>query len=121
MATVSEIAAKNNAKRAKMRSSRQSIDSIKMGAEPFFEDGESAKLGESEARSTWSKAAQWYNYFYKLKEFMPYIYQYAEEEMKLDKDQMKALKAVVQLPVFIIVVGFILQNNMQRLKSILLI
>jgi|TARA_B110000908_G_scaffold172587_1_gene241048 ribosomal protein L32E len=94
MATVSEIAAKNNAKRAKMRSSRQSIDSIKMGAEPFFEDGESAKLGESEARSTWSKAAQWYNYFYKLKEFMPYIYQYAEEEMKLDKDQMKALKAV---------------------------
>ena len=95
MPTMQERAKANQAKRAKMRGNRASIDSIKMGPEPFWDEGECPPFEkESERRIQWSKAAQWYNYFYKSKDFIPYVLRYAEEVHGFDKKDIQALKAV---------------------------
>lgn len=86
------MATKTEKKRAKTRANRLTIDHIKMGPEPLWQPGESEKLSESERKVQWSKAAHWYNYFYKSKDYVPFVIQYAEEVCKFDKDQIKALK-----------------------------
>ena len=93
MATATEIAAKKKAKRSEKRSKRLSLDQIHMGPEPFWEEGVTSKYTKSEINVEWTKAAHWYNYYYKLKDYVPYIIRYAED-IGFDQDQIKALKAV---------------------------
>jgi len=88
------MASKKEIKRAKTRSNRLTIDQLKMGPEPLWQPGESSNIPESDKDSAWSKGAHWYNYFYKPKDYVPYVIQYAKEYCKFDKDQMKALKMV---------------------------
>ena len=40
----------------------------------------------------WTKSAHWYNYFYKAKDYVPTVLQFAEEVYGYDKDQIKTLK-----------------------------
>ncbi len=93
MSAIQERAAKNKAKRVKMRSNRQSIDQIKMGPEPFWDEGE-CPTDPSERKLQWSQAAHWYNYFFKAKDFAPYVVRYAKEVHNYDKKDIKALKSV---------------------------
>ena len=81
-----------NKVRTKMRKNRYTIDDKYMGAEPFWNKGETP-TDPAERQLQWGKAAQWYNYFYKLKDYVPYVIQYAEEVHSLDKSDIKALKA----------------------------
>jgi len=81
-------------KRAKSRSARLNIDQIKMGPEPFWNYGEVAAMSDREKRSQWTQAAHWYNYFSKLKDYVPYVLKYAEEMCYYDISEIKALKQV---------------------------
>ena len=73
-----------------MRKNRVTIDDKYMGPEPIFQKGETL---ENEKRHVlWSKAAHWYNYFYKAKDYVPTVLQFAEEVFGYDKDQIKTLK-----------------------------
>ena len=92
MATATEIAAKKKAKRSEKRSKRLSLDQIHMGPEPFWEEGVTSKYNKSEVNVEWTKAAHWYNYYYKMKDYIPYIIRYAED-IGFDSDQITALKA----------------------------
>ena len=40
------------------------------------------------------KGSQWYNYFYKAKDYIPFVIRYAEEVHGLDKKQIQAIKAL---------------------------
>ena len=82
--------AKENKVRTNMRKNRVTIDDKYMGPEPLFESGETK---DSEDRMLkWSKAAHWYNYFYKAKDYTPTVLQFAEDVFGYNKDQIKALK-----------------------------
>lgn len=81
-----------NKVRTKMRKNRVTIDDKYMGAEPFWEQGETP-TDLKQRQLEWGKAAQWYNYYYKLKEYVPYVIQYAEEVHKFNKEEIKALKS----------------------------
>ena len=59
----------DNKVRTKMRKNRLTIDDKYMGPEPVFQPGETK---DNERRENlWSKAAHWYNYFYKAKDYVP--------------------------------------------------
>lgn len=74
-----------------MRKNRVTIDDKYMGPEPIFQPGETAE--GAEGRSTkWQKAAHWYNYFYKTKDYVPTILQFAEDKFGYTGDQIKAFK-----------------------------
>jgi hypothetical protein len=77
--------------RVKGRKNRSSIDEIKMGEEPVFQKGETAKDVDKRL-AMWSKAAAWYNYFYKPKDYIDPMLSFATEVCKYDKDKIKALK-----------------------------
>lgn len=95
MVSVTERAKQNQAKRAKMRGNRASIDQIKMGPEPFWDEGECPPVeNKSERNIQWTKAAHWYNYFYKAKDYIPYVLRYAEEVHGFTKSDIQALKQV---------------------------
>ena len=84
--------AAENKVRTKMRKNRYTIDDKYMGVEPFWEQGKTP-TDPAERQLQWGKAAQWYNYFYKLKDYVPYVIQYAEEVHSYNKDDIKSLKA----------------------------
>lgn len=80
-----------NKVRTSMRKNRVTIDDKFMGPEPIFQPGETAE--GAEGRSTkWQKAAHWYNYFYKTKDYVPTILQFAEDKFGYTEDQIKAFK-----------------------------
>ena len=80
----------DNKVRTKMRKNRLTIDDKYMGPEPVFQPGETK---DNERRENlWSKAAHWYNYFYKAKDYVPTVLQFAEDLFGYDKDQLKTLK-----------------------------
>ena len=83
-----------NKVRTKLRKKRVTLDDKYMGPEPFWSPGESAKLSESESMGQWTKGAHWYNYFYKTKDYVPFVIKYAEEVCKFSKEEIKALKQV---------------------------
>jgi len=58
------------------------------GDEPWF-TADSSMEG-----SDWQIAANWYNYFYKNKDYLPTIYKFAETEMGYDKKKISVLKKV---------------------------
>ena len=74
-----------------MRKNRITIDDKYMGPEPIFQPGETAE-GVEGRHVKWQKAAHWYNYFYKTKEYVPTILQFAEEKFGYNADQIKAFK-----------------------------
>ena len=86
------MATKKEILRTKKKSNRVTIDTLKMGPEPLWQPGESNNIPENEKDSAWARGAQWYNYFYKPKDYVPFVIQYAEEYCKFNKDQIKALK-----------------------------
>ena len=56
-----------------------SLDDKYLGPEPIY-------TAESEfTSSAWTHGAQWYNYFYKTKDYMPTTYQFAADVMGYDK------------------------------------
>ncbi len=80
-----------NKVRTTMRKNRVTIDDKYMGPEPIFQPGETAE-GVEGRLTKWQKAAHWYNYFYKTKDYVPTILQFAEEKFGYTKDQIKAFK-----------------------------
>ena len=59
-----------------------------LGPEPIFTD-------ESEFTTTqYMKATNWYNYFWKNKDYLPNIYRFAEEVMGYNKKKISALRKV---------------------------
>ena len=80
-----------NKVRTSMRKNRVTIDDKYMGPEPIFQPGETAE-GAEDRSLKWQKAAHWYNYFYKTKEYVPTILQFAEEKFGYNADQIKAFK-----------------------------
>ena len=80
-----------NKVRTSMRKNRVTIDDKYMGPEPIFQPGETAE-GVEDRSLKWQKAAHWYNYFYKTKEYVPTILQFAEEKFGYNADQIKAFK-----------------------------
>lgn len=66
----------------------KNLDEMYLGPEPLFTD-------ESEfTQMTWSKAAGWYNYFYKSKDYMPTTYQFATDYCGFNKKKLSILKRV---------------------------
>jgi hypothetical protein len=63
-----------------------SLDDKYLGSEPIY-------TAESEfTSSAWTHGAQWYNYFYKTKDYMPTTYQFAADVMGYDKKKISVLK-----------------------------
>jgi hypothetical protein len=63
-----------------------SLDDKYMGPEPIFSS-------DSEFTDTnWAKAARWYGYFYKNKDYMPSIISFVEKEMGYTKKKISVLK-----------------------------
>lgn len=76
--------------RTNLRKNRLTIDDKYMGPEPIFQPGETLEAEKRERM--WTKSAHWYNYFYKPKDYVPTVLQFAEEVYSYDKDQIKTLK-----------------------------
>lgn len=59
-----------------------------LGPEPLFdENSEFTTLN-------YQKGINWYNYFYKNKDYLPTVYQFAEDVMKYDKKKLSVLRRV---------------------------
>ena len=72
----------------KKRKRGPSLDQKYLGPEPIFTE-------ESEFNdNTWAKAAHWYNYFYKTKDYQPDILRFAKEQMGYNNKKLTVLKRV---------------------------
>lgn len=67
------------------------IDEKAYGPEPTFNPGDTPVEGAAR-QVAWGRAADWYNYFNKSKDHIPYILKYAQEELKYSKDKIRQLK-----------------------------
>ena len=73
---------------AKVKKRGPSLDDKYLGPEPLFTE-------ESEfTQIAWTKAAHWYNYFYKSKDYMPSTLQFAVDYMGFDKKKLSVLKRI---------------------------
>lgn len=79
--------------RVKGRKNRVTIEDKYLGQEPWWDEDNPPPTDESERRIAWTKAAHWYNYFYKAKDYTPFVVRYAEE-IGFKKDQIQAIKAL---------------------------
>jgi len=79
-----------NKVRTKMRKQRVTLDDKYMGTEPIFASGQT--LTAENRGSLWTKASHWYNYFYKVKDYVPTVLQYAEDQLGYNKKEVQALK-----------------------------
>jgi len=86
-------------KRLKMRGNRRSIEDIHLGPEPTFFGIE---VPEEKYGSTWSRAANWYNYYLKPKDYVSDIIRYAEEVLGYSKKEANTLK---KLPDWVVCEG----------------
>jgi len=80
-----------NKVRTKMRKNRVTLDDKYMGPEPAFSPGETAEGVENRA-SLWTKGAHWYNYYYKAKDYVPTVLQFAEDVYSYKKKDIQSLK-----------------------------
>ena len=81
--------------RIKGRKNRVTIEDKYLGPEPWWdEDNPQPKEELLNPRQEWMKGAQWYNYFYKAKDYIPFVIRYAEEVHGFDKKQIQAIKAL---------------------------
>jgi len=72
---------------AKTKRRGPSLDDKYLGVEPLFTDEQ-----DFTDMSAWTKAAHWYNYFYKSKDYMPTTYQFATEYCGFNKKKLSVLK-----------------------------
>ena len=79
-----------NKVRTKMRKQRVTLDDKYMGTEPIFASGQT--LTAENRDSLWTKASHWYKYFYKVKDYVPTVLQYAEDQLGYNKKEVQALK-----------------------------
>jgi hypothetical protein len=80
--------------RAKGRKNRVTIEDKYLGYEPFWDEQNPPPTDESDRKSTWTQAAQWYNYFNKPKDYTPFTLKYAKEVLNFDQEQISALKVL---------------------------
>ena len=81
--------------RIKGRKNRVTIEDKYLGPEPWWdEDNPQPKEELTKPGTQWMKGAQWYNYFYKAKDYIPFVIRYAEEVHGFDKKQIQAIKAL---------------------------
>lgn len=81
--------------RIKGRKNRVTIEDKYLGPEPWWdEDNPQPKEELTKPGLEWMKGAQWYNYFYKAKDYIPFVIRYAEEVHGFDKKQIQAIKAL---------------------------
>lgn len=76
-------------KRIKMRGNRKSIEQISMGLEPSFTDKNQPT--PEKFQSAWADAANWYNYFYDVKDYAEYIIKYSEDVLGYSKGETATL------------------------------
>ena len=79
--------------RVKGRKNRVTIEDKYLGQEPWWDEDNPPPTDQSERNIAWTKAAHWYNYFYKAKDYTPFVIRYAEE-IGFKKDQIQAIKAL---------------------------
>ncbi len=79
--------------RIKGRKNRVTIEDKYLGPEPWWDEDNPPPTDQSDRNVAWTKAAHWYNYFYKAKDYTPFVIRYAEE-IGFKKDQIKAIKAL---------------------------
>ena len=77
--------------RTKMRKNRVTIDDKYMGPEPAFSPGETGE-GVAKRSSLWTQGAHWYNYYYKAKDYVPTVLQFAEDVYGYKKKDIQSLK-----------------------------
>ena len=75
-------------RRVKMRGNRRSIEDIHMGPEPTYFGVE---IPEDEYWTKWTKAANWYNYFYGPKDWKDDILKYTVEVLGYTEQEAKTL------------------------------
>ena len=75
------VSKKLEATRKKGRRNRVTIEDQYLGPEPIFNPGETTpdKVENKVRLSLWTKGAHWYNYFYKTKDYVPYVIDFVEE------------------------------------------
>lgn len=80
-----------NKHRIKLRANRASIDDKYAGREPIFNVGDvpddPAKRG-----SAWATAAFYYNYHFSHKDYLPYVWSFAEDAYGYDKKKISVLR-----------------------------
>lgn len=75
------------------RANRKTIDTVYMGKEPVFSPGDTP-TDPVLADRLWSKAANWYNYYYDPKDYVPYVLKYGSEVLGWTPEQCKRVKAL---------------------------
>jgi len=78
--------------RKKGRQNRVTIDDKYVGPEPYWDETNPTPTEDRARQRAWSEGAHWYNYFYKNKDYVPYIIRYAKEVHNFDQKQIDALK-----------------------------
>jgi len=80
--------------RVKGRKNRVTIEDKYLGPEPLWDEQNPQPTDESEQRSEWNMGSGWYNYFYKPKDYIPYILQYAQDVHGYTKKEAMTLKVL---------------------------
>lgn len=75
------------------RANRKTIDGTYMGSEPVFNKGDTPE-DQKLADSLWCKVANWYNYYYAAKDYIPYVIKYGTDILGWNKDQVRKVKAL---------------------------
>ena len=88
------VSKKLEATRKKGRRNRVTIEDQYLGPEPIFNPGETTpdKVENKVRLSLWTKGAHWYNYFYKTKDYVPYVIDFVEEVCGLTKEEANTIK-----------------------------
>jgi hypothetical protein len=75
------------------RANKKTIDSMYMGPEPVFSKGDVPEDTKTQDRM-WAKAANWYNYYYAPKDYVPYVLKYGIDVLGWTKDQARRVKSL---------------------------
>jgi hypothetical protein len=78
--------------RVSLRANRVTIDDKMLGNEPVWNESE-VPTDESDRKVQYAQAALYYNYFYKTRDFAPYVLDYAKE-LGYTPEQIKVIKRV---------------------------
>jgi len=89
---MASIAAKAKATETR-RANRKTIDGTYMGKEPIFNKGDTP-TDQLLADRLWLNAANWYNYYYDAKQYVPFVIKYGVEVLGWNTDQVKQVKAL---------------------------
>jgi len=85
------VSKKLEATRKKGRRNRVTIEDQYIGYEPVYEPGQTSP-GIKDRDTLWTKGANWYNYHYKAKDYVPYVIDFVEEVCGFTKEEATSLK-----------------------------